>query len=255
MAGALRSDWGPSDVLTLTIDRPDQRNAVDPELLTALAEHLRKDGERAAAVILRGAGSEAFSAGYDISRLTGTSEDLASDQYLGEAAAALRACPAPVIARLQGHCHGAGVELALNCDLRIASEDLKMSVPAVSLGVVYRFQFVARLVQICGIARAADLLLAMPQLDASQAYTWGLVSEVVPAEQLDGRIGAITERLASAPRPAVRGTKASLRLIEDRALAADDVAAAHTLRAAAAGSPERRDAIKRRQESLGRRKH
>src|SRR5207237_8144531 len=142
------------------------------------ASALESQGERARAGILGGAGVEAFSAGYDLSRLMGTPEDLEADRFIGEAVNALRQCPAPVIARLQGHCYGAGVELALNCDLRIASPTLRMSVPAISLGVVYRYQFVARLVQTCGIARAADLLLAMPELDAETAIRWGLVTEI-----------------------------------------------------------------------------
>ena len=121
MADTLLREWGPRDVLTLTLNRPERRNALDPELLAALAAALQADGERAGAVILRGAGSEAFSAGYDLSRLTGTAADLDADGVIGEAASALRQCPSPVIARLQGHCHGAAVELALNCDLRIAS--------------------------------------------------------------------------------------------------------------------------------------
>jgi len=126
VAESLLREWGAHDILTLTINRPDRRNALDPELLTALAEALRDDGERASAVILRGAGTEAFSAGYDLSRLTGTVDDLEADHYIGEAVTALRACPAPVIARLQGHCHGAAVELALSCDLRIAADDLRL---------------------------------------------------------------------------------------------------------------------------------
>jgi len=250
---ALLHEWGAHDVLTLTLNRPDRRNALDPELLGALAEALHSDGERAGAVILRGAGTEAFSSGYDLSRLTGTIEDLDADRHIGEAASALRACPAPVIARLQGHCHGAAVELALNCDLRIAADDLRLSVPAVSLGVVYRFQFVARLVQICGLARASDLLLAMPELDAETAQHWGLVTEVVPASLLEDRVQAVAEMLATSPRSAVQGTKASLTLLERRAISGEDLLQAQQLRAGAAASPERRDAVMRRKQSMSRR--
>jgi enoyl-CoA hydratase len=250
---SLLREWGAEDVLTLTIARPDRLNALDPELLTALAEALGDDGERASAVILRGAGTEAFSSGYDLSRLTGTADDLEADHYIGEAVTALRACPAPVIARLQGHCHGAGVELAMSCDLRIAADDLRLSVPAVSLGVVYRFQFVARLVQICGIARASDLLLAMPELDAAHAAAWGLVTEVLPGSELDNRVHALAEKLAASPRPAVRGTKASLDLLARRAVSGEDLLLAQQLRAAAAASPERLGAVARRKQSISRR--
>src|SRR3989441_8147792 len=201
MTDSLLTEWGEYDVLTLTLNRPERRNALDPELLIALAESLDSHGDRARAVILRGAGVEAFSAGYDLSRLAGTPADLEADRFIGETVNALRQCPAPVIARLQGHCHGAAVELALNCDLRIASPALRMSVPAVGLGVVYRYQFVARLVQTCGLARTADLLLGMSQLDGDQAHTWGIVTEVVPESEIDARVQAVGGKAAPTPRP------------------------------------------------------
>lgn len=246
MTDTLLREWGAPDVLTLTLNRPDRRNAVDPELLHALAEALRDEGERAGAVILRGAGSEAFCSGYDLARLTGTVEDLEADRHIGEAATAIRTCPAPVIARLQGHCHGAGVELAMSCDLRISADQLQLSVPAIGLGVVYRYPFIARLVQICGSARTSDLLLGMPELGAEKAYLWGLATEVVPAAELDSRVQAMAERLATSPRAAVRGTKASLNLIERRGVAGEDLVEAQALRANAASSPERRAALQRR---------
>src|SRR5256885_7583981 len=250
MTDSLLVEWGEQDVLTLTLNRPERRNALDPELLIALAESLDSHGDRARAVILRGAGVDAFSAGYDLSRLTGTPADLEADRFIGEAVNALRQCPAPVIAQLQGHCYGAAVELALNCDLRIASPALRMSVPAVGLGVVYRYQFVARLVQTCGLARTADLLLGTSQLDGDQAHTWGIVTEVVPESEIDARVQAVADKLASSPRAAVRGTKASLNLLGSRGIAAEDLAAARQLRVTAASSPERQEALRRRQEKV-----
>jgi len=239
-------EWGDRDVLTLTINRPERRNAVDPELLSALADALRTDGERAHAVILRGAGDEAFCAGYDLSRLTGTQDDLEADRFIGDAVKAIGDCPAPVIARLSGHCHGAGVELALTCDLRVGAPGLRMSVPAVSLGVVYRYEFVARLVLVCGLSRAATLLLGMEELDYESARSWGLLNLVTEQPDLDQRIGMLAEKLATSPRAAVRGTKASLALLAARMVNAEDMHVAQRLRAEAAGSPERREALSRR---------
>ncbi|HKW73187.1 MAG TPA: enoyl-CoA hydratase-related protein [Candidatus Dormibacteraeota bacterium] len=250
MTDKLLFEWAEHDVLTLTINRPSRRNAVDPELLAALAQTLRENGERAGSVILRGAGDEAFSAGYDLSLLTGTAADLDADRFIGEAVAAIRECPAPVIARLSGHCHGAGVELALTCDLRVATPSLRMSVPAVGLGVVYRYEFVARLVLLSGLSRAATLLLGMRELDFETASQWGLVNEASSHEELDARIQAVAERLAAAPRAAVRGTKASLNLLAARGVSGEDAARAQDLRVAAAGSPERQEALKRRQKKV-----
>jgi enoyl-CoA hydratase len=248
LAESLLVDWGEHDVLTLTLNRPDRLNAVDPDVLSALAAALTENGERAGAVVLRGAGEAAFSSGYDLSRLTGTGDDLQADRHIGEAVAALRGCPAPVIARLRGHCHGAGVELATSCDLRIAASDLRMSIPAVRLGVVYRYQFVSRLVATCGLGRAADLLLGMQELDARTAFAWGLLTEVVDAGELDARVEAAAARLATSPRTAVRGTKASLNLLAARAVDEDDLALATAMRADAASSPERLVALRRRRQ-------
>ena len=246
MTDTLLVEWGEHDVLTLTLNRPAKRNALDPELLTALAAALRDEGERARAVILRGAGTDAFSAGYDLGRLSGSVDDLEADRFIGDAATAIRNCPAPVIARLQGHCQGAGVELAMSCDLRLAAGDLCMSVPAVGLGVVYRYSFVARLVQMAGIARASDLLLGTQELNAETAYLWGLVTEVVPAAEIDARVRALAEKLATSPVPAVQGTKAALNLLDRRAVAGEDLLQAHELRSRAAASPERKEALARR---------
>jgi enoyl-CoA hydratase/carnithine racemase len=244
---SLLVEWGEHDVLTLTLNRPDRRNALDPELLLALASALRREGERAGAVILQGAGTSAFSAGYDLGHLTGTEADLDADRLIGGAVEALRHCPAPVIAVLRGHCHGAGVELAMNCDLRLASPDLRMSVPAVSLGVVYRYEFIARLVAACGLHRTSDLLLGMQELDAPAAYAWGLLTEVVEGTAIAARAHTLASRLALAPRAAVRGTKASLDLSISRSISAEDAARAQELRVAAASSPERLEALRRRQ--------
>jgi enoyl-CoA hydratase len=247
LAETLRVEWGANDVLVLTLNRPERRNALDPDLLTALADALWKDGGHAGAVILRGANDEAFSSGYDLSRLTGTATDLEADLFIGEAARAIRECPAPVIARLAGHCHGAAVELALTCDLRIGCPTLRMSVPAVSLGVVYRYEFVVRLIQMCGMSRASTMLLGMRELEGQGAYAWGLLNEYVGLEELDGRVAQAAEKLATSPRAAVRGTKASFNLVVSRGVNGDDLARAQQLRTVAASSPERHEALQRRQ--------
>jgi enoyl-CoA hydratase/carnithine racemase len=138
------------------------------------------------------------------------------------------------------------VELAMNCDLRLASPDLRMSVPAVSLGVVYRYEFVSRLIAICGLHRTNDLLLGMQELDAAAAHAWGLLTEIVDVGLIASRAQSLAQRLALSPRSAVRGTKASLNLRIARAVAPEDAARANEIRAAAASSPERREALRSR---------
>ena len=230
-------------ILVISLNRPDKRNALDFKLLEALSRTLLELGDHISAVILRGSGGEAFSAGFDFNALTGTESDLEADATIGRASAALSGCPVPVIAQLDRHCHGAAVELALNCDLRVASDDLEMSLRAVGLGVVYRTQLLIRLVDTIGLGRTQDLLFGMPVLDAEKALAWGLVSEVVPAGHVQARVEAIAAGLALAPGSAVRGTKATLTLIADSSASAAVITAAHAWRHAAAGSDERKRAL------------
>src|SRR3989442_14361561 len=95
MTDSLLTEWGEHDVLTLTINRPERRNALDPELLIALAESLDSHGDRARAVILRGAGAEAFSAGYHLSRLAGTRADPEAGGFIDKADNPFVQCPPP----------------------------------------------------------------------------------------------------------------------------------------------------------------
>src|ERR1700730_19329840 len=212
MAADLRVDWWSERVLVLTIDRPERRIQGCHELLSALASELEANGAKAGAIVLRGAGGAAFSAGFDLDQIHGTAADLDADQSIGKAVEAITTCPAPVISMLQGHCHGAGVELALSCDLRIAADDPQLSLEAGALGGLYRYQLISRLVEIAGLGRAADLLLARPVLGAPEAAAWGLVTEVVPAGDIDRRTRELAEMLAASPRSAVEGTKASLQM-------------------------------------------
>ena len=252
MAADLKIDWWSDVVLVLTIDRPDRRNPLDHELLSELAETLRRDGASAGAVIIRGAGGAAFSAGFDLDQLTGSEGDLDADRSIGLAIESILACPVPVLAMIQGHCHGAGVELALSCDLRIAADDIQLSLRAVSLGVVYRYELVSRLVQLSGLGRTADLLLAMPLLRADEALAWGLVSEVVAAGEVEVRTRALAERIAAAPRAAVEGTKASLVMAARSAVSEADLEQARRWRLRAVTSPERREALEAAKKRLGR---
>jgi enoyl-CoA hydratase len=250
MAADLRVDWWSERVLALTIDRPKRRNPVDHELLAALASELATKGAKAGAIVLRGAGGAAFSAGFDLDQIHGTEADLDADQSIGKAVDAITSCPAPVISMIQGHCHGAGVELALSCDLRIAADDLQLSLQAVSLGVVYRYQLISRLTEIAG--RAADLLLARPVLGASEALAWGLITEVVPAGAIDRRTRELAEMLAASPRSAIEGTKASLQLAARHEPRDAAMKQTRLLREKANASPERRSALEGVKKRLGR---
>src|SRR5205823_3294339 len=139
--------------------------------------------------------------------------DERADEAIAHAVTAIQECPAPVVACLRGHCRGAAVELALSCDLRIAADDIQLSLGAVRLGVVYRTDFLALLVQLCGFGRSVDLMLEGRVLDGHTAQSWGLLSEVVPADELDDHCMRVAMSLAEAPRAAAVGTKRSFQIL------------------------------------------
>jgi enoyl-CoA hydratase/carnithine racemase len=212
-------------------------------VLEGIAAAVGSEGRNAGAIVLRGAGGKAFSAGFDLNLLHGSDADLEADRAIGVAVDAITASPVPVVSMIQGHCHGAGVELALSCDLRIAADDLQLSLQAVSLGVVYRYELVSRLVQLAGLGRASDLLLAMPRLDARAALEWGLVTEVVAAAGVEERTRVVANAIAAAPKSAIHGTKASL-VMAARALIRDgDLERVAAWRRTATTSEERRTAL------------
>jgi enoyl-CoA hydratase/carnithine racemase len=252
LAADLRAEWWSEQVLVLTIDRPARRNTVDHKLLASIAEAIDSDGRKAGAIVLRGAGGKAFSAGFDLNLLQGSDADLEADRAIGVAVDAITASPAPVVSMIQGHCHGAGVELALSCDLRIAADDLQLSLQAVSLGVVYRYELVSRLVQLAGLGRASDLLLAMPRLDATAALEWGLVTEVVAAASIEERTRDLAQAIAAAPRSAIQGTKASLVMAARSLIGEAELERATALRRSAATSEERRTALDAARRRIGR---
>src|SRR5713226_7610755 len=107
----LRIEWWTEGVLVLTIDRPARRNTVDHKLLEGIAEAINANGGNAGAIVLRGAGGKAFSAGFDLNQLQGSDADLEADRAIAVAVEAITASPAPVVSMIQGHCHGAGAEL------------------------------------------------------------------------------------------------------------------------------------------------
>jgi enoyl-CoA hydratase len=168
------------------------------------------------AVVLRGAGERAFIGGADIDEMAAL--DAASARVfitlVHRCCDVLRRVPVPVIARIQGYVFGAGVELAAACDMRVAAAGSQFGMPEVRLGIPSVVE-AALLPQLIGSGRTRQLLLTGDTIDAATALTWGLVEQVVPAEQLDQAVeGLIASILASGPR-AVRLQKALIAEWED----------------------------------------
>jgi enoyl-CoA hydratase/carnithine racemase len=199
--GKLRLDEPAPHVTRLVIDNPAKRNALDHEILDALAELLPRLEARC--LVLTGAG-KAFSAGYDIGALPGDSFAAAAEALVahpfGAAIEALDAYPFPVLAAINGHAIGGGLELALSCDLRICSADARLGMPPARLGLIYSHTGLRKFVDAIGAPRTRELFFTARNIGAQEALGWGLVGEVLPAQEVAARgIELAAEIAANAP--------------------------------------------------------
>jgi enoyl-CoA hydratase len=212
----VRLDWDDA-VATLTIDRPDALNALDVPTLEAMAEAIvAADEGDARALVLTGAG-DAFIAGADIAYMQELST--AEAQRWGElghgVADALESFPAPTVAAVNGYAFGGGCEMAIACDLRIASESALIGNTEIDLGIIPGWGATQRLPRLVGDEAARRLIFLGERLDAERAAEIGLVGEVVSDDALDETVAALADRLASKPAFAMRAAKQSLNRTVD----------------------------------------
>lgn len=214
MSSVLRvSDQG--GVLVLELDRPQRRNALSRELLSQLRASLT--GERALAakaVIITGYGGT-FSAGADLAELDGTEADAGYDDEVSAVTTAIRQLPRPVVAAVEGPCLGAGCDLALACDVRVAGAGAVLGVPAVRLGLLYNPSSVARMRQVLGGQALRRLLLLGERFDAASAERLGLVDEVVGTGQALQWAVDVLGGLPAAAADALAATKGLLNALDD----------------------------------------
>ncbi|GAA1958088.1 enoyl-CoA hydratase/isomerase family protein [Kitasatospora viridis] len=211
----LRVFEGADGVAVLLLDRPKRRNAVTlrmwgalPELLAGLAE---RPGLRA--LLVTGA-KRTFSAGADITELADAyGSPAAADAFHArnvEAEQALAAFPHPTLAVVHGSCVGGGCQLALACDLRFGAADARLGITPAKLGVVYPAVPTLRLAALVGPARAKYLLFSGELVDAARAERFGLLDEVHPAAELDGRALEFARLLARRSPQTIGAVKAAL---------------------------------------------
>ena len=228
-----------SDLISLRLGRVAQLELVNPPLnliTRALTEALRealaqlRDATDVRAVVVSGRGDRAFCAGSHIGEFGDQSDTAVGDKLRLEELVSreLAELPMPTIAAIEGNALGGGLELALACDLRIASAQARLGLPEVRLAVIPGSGGTQRLPRIVGIARAKELILTGRIIDADEAGRIGLVNEVVPAGQARGRAAALAEEIATRGPLAVREAK---RLIDAAADLAIDAGLAVELEA------------------------
>jgi enoyl-CoA hydratase/carnithine racemase len=212
--GKLRLDRPAPHVARLTIDNPAKRNALDHEILDAIAGAARELGEEARCLLLTAEGP-VFSAGYDIGGLprdefAHRAESLVAHPFHA-AIEALEAFPYPAVAALNGHAIGGGLELALSCDLRIASDEAKLGMPPARLGLIYSHTGLRKFVDAVGAPRTRELFFTAGNISAATALGWGLVNEVVAPGDVEERGVRYAERIAAHAPLSLRGNKRALR--------------------------------------------
>lgn len=202
-------------VAVVTINRPEKRNALNVKTRAEGAALLRElDGDGSVGVVvITGAGDKAFIAGADIAEFAGRTAMMQRDVMTGQSLfTAMDSFSKPIIAMVNGYCLGGGCELALACDLRIASENASFGQPEINLGIIPGGGGTQRLTRLVGEGKAMELILTGDIIDAKTAFAIGLVNHVVPAEQLEATTMEIASRIAAKGPIALRLAKEAVKI-------------------------------------------
>jgi enoyl-CoA hydratase len=198
-------------VATLTVNRPEARNALDGDTVEQFHRALEEVRRaRVTVLIVTGGGDKAFVSGADIRAIRARGRDDALASINSRLMTAVEAHEAVTIAAVNGYALGGGCELALACDLRIASDNAVFGLPEPSLGIIPGAGGTQRLPRIVGLGRAKEMILTGARWDAAQALQYGLVSEVVPAPELPAAARRLADRVLALGPLAVRLAKMAL---------------------------------------------
>ena len=231
----------------LVFNRPEKMNAIHAGMWGALPERIRELEEDPAVgvIVFRGAGEQAFSAGADIAEFHEHGSSPTADALAGlreDAFRAIAECRKPTVAMIHGFCMGGGCAIALNIDIRIASEDAVFAITPARLGLGYPHSGIQRAVVELGPAATRYLFLTANKVNARQAERMGLVQEVHPAKELKGATKTLASRIAGNAPKTIRAVRASVRDIlstDDR-----DTGAVEALIAECAGSEDFQEGLR-----------
>jgi enoyl-CoA hydratase/carnithine racemase len=200
-------------IATFTLNRPEDLNSIDPESLEELSRSLTdfKDDNEIMVGIITGAGDKAFSVGADIKTMLPEIKKTRGQPSAGPPTT-MRGLDLwkPLVAAINGACLGGGLEIALACDLRIASENATFALPEVTLGLIPGWGGTQRLPRVIPLARAAEILLTGRPINAQEAYRIGLLNKVVPLSELMLVARQMAEMLCRPAPLAVRAAKQAM---------------------------------------------
>lgn len=210
--GKLLLDRPADAVARLRIANPDRRNALDHEILAAIAAVLPRldDGIATRCVLFTGT-PPLFSAGYDIAEFTDAAFESEAEALVAHpfqaAMEAIVAHPWPTVAAINGLCLGGGLELAVSCDLRLAAAGAKLGMPPAKIGLVYGHTGLRRFIETIGLPRTREMFFTGRNLTAARAERIGLVNEVVEDPQIDAAGVELAAEIAAAAPLSVHGNK------------------------------------------------
>lgn len=204
-------------VAVITLNRPDRMNTVGGTMKADLARaffELAREDERVLAVLLTGAGDRAFSAGADIkeraTEMVRGTEFFVRQKATHDLLRNIEEFEKPVVAAINGVALGGDLEIALCCDLRLASSSARFGLPEVKIGVIPAAGGTQRLPRLIGEARAKELILTADLIDAETAHRYGIVSRVLPPGELMPAALELAQRIAAHPPLAVRFAKSAI---------------------------------------------
>ena len=216
--GKLILDHPAEAVARLTIANPSRRNALDHDILNALAETLPKldRGIEIRCVVITGAG-DLFSAGYDIGGIPDESFATDAEALVAHpfhaAMEAVSAHPYPVLAAINGHCLGGGLELAVRCDLRLCVVSAKLGMPPAKLGLIYSHTGLQKFIDVVGYTRTKELFLTGRNISGPRAMAIGLVNDTVPDDRLPEEAVVLASEIAAGAPLSARGNKRAIETV------------------------------------------
>jgi enoyl-CoA hydratase/carnithine racemase len=229
------------NVCTLILNRPEKKNSLSPELVEQLSQNLRKlsKDDSVRTVVIRGCGDQAFCSGYDIQSLpVGAGEEtkaqLETVSLIESLFQNILNYPFPVIAMINGAAFGAGCELALCCDIRIAAANIRMGMPPAKLGLVYPWFGLQRFIQVVGLKNTKEMFFTGRAYEGLQLKELGLVNYLVAGEDLENYTNKMAAEITANAPLALKGTKRVLNLLlKSMTLKAKDLKEAESITTAA----------------------
>ena len=205
---------------TLKLNRPAQGNALSIDLLLDLHLTLEKwtKTEEVRAVIITGNSDKAFSSGFDIASIPTdltpeAAELLKTSNPLELALNSVKGFPYPVIAMINGYCFGAGLNLAMCCDIRIGADHIKMGMPPMKLGLVYHPEGLSQFIEVIGMAKTRELFFTGHTYAGAEVSQMGLVDHLVPLKHLSETVYAMADEISQNAPLSLKGTKKILNMI------------------------------------------